>query len=690
MRWRGPIAGILLLAAALAGCEKQVFRADASFDPYCHLGLPDLEKPTCIPPAAAETPSPTSVLDLERKVHPLTLSEAIATALEQGTVGHDSFGGPGLINERPVVAPGGQAVSDSIRVLALAPAVVGADVEAELARFDARWITSLTWNTIDRPIATESEQVQTGGLPITSINNQDATFQTALLKPLPTGGVAGITFRTDYELSNLPNPVNPFYRPIVQFQFEQPLLQGFGIEINELRAMHPGSLLTPFEQDRRGDGILITRLRVDQQRAEFERNVHQLLYNVEVAYWNLYAAYWGFYSREQGMRLAYQTWRINKSLAESGRLPGAALDQSRGQYEIFRERRLAALGQVLESERQLRGLMGLPAEDGCRLMPIDVPVVAPFRPDWCSAQNEALAARPEIALACAEVKVRELDVERQKNLLLPDLRFLATYDINGLGSHLDGTDGALHSLYADHFNDWTIGLRLNMPLGFRQAHAAVRGAQLTLAASYLALKEQQDRILRQLTRAYRDVLEYQERLRPLRAAREAYGRQLQKDFQEFEAGRDLRVDILLEAQRFWSQALTDEFTMVAQYNSALAQFELAKGTLLHYDNVLISDGPLPPRAQVRATEHEQERGKAIVLRERASPVPHQKGTAEADGLELPILSPGKAPSIPSLFEGLPQAAEMPDDLSAPATGHEPSPGTAPPQVTVIPLDVNGR
>ncbi len=50
----------------------------------------------------------------------------------------------------------------------------------------------------------------------------------------------------------------------------------------------------------RQEGILITRIRFDQQRAEFERNVNQMLLNVEVAYWNLYGGYWTLYSREQG------------------------------------------------------------------------------------------------------------------------------------------------------------------------------------------------------------------------------------------------------------------------------------------------------------------------------------------------------------------------------------------------------
>ena len=41
----------------------------------------------------------------------------------------------------------------------------------------------------------------------------------------------------------------------------------------------------------RVEGILVTRVRLEQAKAEFERNLNHMLLNVEAAYWNLYAAY---------------------------------------------------------------------------------------------------------------------------------------------------------------------------------------------------------------------------------------------------------------------------------------------------------------------------------------------------------------------------------------------------------------
>jgi outer membrane protein TolC len=85
------------------------------------------------------------------------------------------------------------------------------------------------------------------------------------------------------------------------------------VEINQLLPTHPGSRLMPFAAGNTGEGILITRLRLDQERAEFERNLNFLLLNVEAAYWNLYGAYYQLYSREEAMRYAYEVWRLTKS-----------------------------------------------------------------------------------------------------------------------------------------------------------------------------------------------------------------------------------------------------------------------------------------------------------------------------------------------------------------------------------------
>jgi outer membrane protein TolC len=663
--------------AVTAGCKQMCFIPECDYYHYRDLGLtPQLENnpSAAISPSSAIVPRPPTIYDPEREPRYLSLAEAIALALENGDPGSPGLNGT-VVDDPGLTTLRGRTVSQAsnIRVLSLFPAIIGPDIEASMSKFDARWQSSMTWTTTDQP---------TQGL--SSFQNGDtAAFQTGILKPLPTGGVAGITFNTTY--TNLTQPptssgfvfTNPAYTPKLQFQFEQPLLQGYGVEINQIRNSHPGSIQTPFPTGGRVEGILITRIRYDEERIEFERQVNLMLVNVETAYWNLYGSYWTLYSREQAMRQAFEAWKINKARFDAGRIPIQDLSQTRGQYEQFRGQRLQALDSVLENEHQLRGLIGLPIEDGTRLIPIDTPTLAPYEPDWSEAQNEMLALRPGLALARQDVKYWHLELINQRNLLWPDLRFISSYTPNGLGAKLDGSPSSLttpgfgaqpsqvnafSSLASDKFVNWSLGLRLDWPLGFREAHAQVRQAELGLLQSYWALWDTEKRYTRFLDSQYRALSNTYEQIRAQRAQREAAAITLDARFKEFTAGRGT-LDFLLEAQRLWADALQAEYNAVAQYNSALARFEYAKGTIMQHDNVVISEAGLPQCAQVRAVEHERERSKAIVIRERAKPITipcyrFEGGTM----MGRPELPTSTAPSVPALFEGQAQLPEMPDHL----------------------------
>jgi outer membrane protein TolC len=714
--WAWRVAGLFLLGQSVfpaTGCKQQVFVTERDLEHYRAIGLPQgLEtdpQPAVIPTQVANAPAPATVLDSEREPRYITLAEAIAIALEHGNVGVPAPNNPGQQNDSLVnfLGSGAGLDDDAIRVLALDPAITGANIEAALSKFDTRWVTSMNWQKVDNAVANILQNFQ---------NGDQATFSTALLKPLPTGGVAGITWNTNYNLlSNAGNfqVINPAYRPSIQLLFEQPLLQGAGVEINQLTRLHPGSITNPNLRPSGGtqvEGILITRLRYEQSRAEFERRVAILLLNVEAAYWQLYGAYFNLYAREQGLRQSYEVFQSNLQQFQAGRLNAADYQRSRGQFELFRAQRIQALGQVLENERQLRGLLGMPTEDGTRLVPIDAPVLSPFKPDYTCAVNEMLANRPELVIARQELKARQLDLIAQKNFLRPDLRFFATYDYNGLGSRLDGPAevNALKSLASGDFHNWQIGLNMNIPLGFREAHAQVRQARLQLTRSYLILNDQEIKAERFLALQYRRLDEFYEQIRALRAQRIANGEQLKVRLERVAAGQDSpgSLDLLTAVQQF-ADSLSQEFQAIVNYNITLCNFQFAKGTLLKYDNVVIADGQLPTCAAVRAVDAQRARSAALLLRERQvaqveASAPHTRpGIVGTDITALtgmvnnpPSLARfeddfrqscegGDVRDLPSMRSPLTQPiqsalpAPMAPTMPAPATSATPAPSTMP-------------
>ena len=105
--------------------------------------------------------------------------------------------------------------------------------------------------------------------------------------------------------------------------------------------------------------------------------------------------------------------------------------------------------------------------------------------------------------------------------------------------------------------------------------------------------------------------------------------------------------MILEAQRFWSDALIDETRAVVDYNVALAGFEFAKGTIMDYDKVVIGEGPLPHCVEIRAVEHEQERSKPGIARRAAHA--HPPCNYAEGSVGLPQLPAGQPVPLPALL-----------------------------------------
>jgi outer membrane protein TolC len=725
MGWKSFFnALLLLLLLILVGCKSRVFLTEDQANVYKGPVPFNLQENPNVgtTPTISMVNAPPTLYDLERQIRYLSLAEAVSIALEQGTVGQPSLLFPGIGLDNLIAAPQGSppSGSDSIRVLAMDPATTAANIDASLAKFDAVVGTTMTWVSTDQPIVSALQNLQAGGSSsgLSAIVQQQAQFQSGVYKPLPTGGVAGITFTVPYTFTNLPSRLNPFYQPSLQFTLEQPLLQGFGTEINQLRAFHPGTIIPispsnsltappgalflPYNFNNVSGvglglppGILIARIRFNQNRAEFERNVNQMLLNVENAYWNLYGSYYQLYSREQGLRFAYETWKISGAQFKVGRISLAALAQAEGQYNLFRSQRLQAIDTVLDNERQLRAMLGMQIEDGTRLVPSDAPTLAEYRPDWKTGLYEALQNRPELYMSRQDVKVAQLNVQLAKNFLMPDLRSYFAYDSNSIGDRLDGqgTFNAFRNLALNNFNDWTIGLRLGMPLGFRFAHAQLRQSQLQLARAYLVLQDQELKAERFLGLYYRRMSSAYFQIKAARAQREAFATQLRVRYELYRAGSNepgtqtpVTLNLLLESQRFWAEALATEYQAIVTYNNAIAGWEYAKGTILQHDNVTISEGPIPVAAQKRAVEHLRERTKALVLRERAAPAGVMAAPLDMSGPVnvYPQINAGSLPAIWKDAPPLKDAAELPSVDSLQQGNQAPNPVEAVPLNQVFP------
>jgi hypothetical protein len=291
--------------------------------------------------------------------------------------------------------------------------------------------------------------------------------------------------------------------------------------------------------------------------------------------------------------------------------------------------------------------------------------------------------RPELIALREEIKLRQFDMELQKNFLKPDLRFVSRYGVNALGNTLSGdgviTDAtgssfpanAFRGLSSGHFSDWNVGLTFNVPLGFRYEHASVRRARLALGQAYWAMKNEERKAESFLTKAYRDVFDQYHQLKHRRAQRAAFGAALKTNLELAEGGvLPLGDESLLQTQRDYVGALRQEAQTISAYNTSLATFQFAKGTLMQHDNITINEGALPVCAGERAVVHEQERSAALFLHERALCVQQSRPENEHLGVVVPEIPSYAAPALPTLVED-PSALMKEASARAPLLDEEP-------------------
>lgn len=744
-RWLAGGLGTLLLTLA-AGCGQQCF---LSREVYCQAYadlLPQTETDPKIAskPLTGANPAPPDINSPDRPPRYMTLDEALAIALETGRSSTRAGIGNGEFDENLVnFQLGNNSLvnqSDRIRVLSLNPAVAQSTMEAALARFDAVWVSSMSW--------TNTDELQQG---LQSFQNgQTSTFISGLVKPLATGGFGSVSYQTDYRmLSNPPTGnftvLNPQYTTRLVLGFEQPLWQSFGVDINQILPRLPNLTGNSLPQQmaqgvnqRQSElatasflptlgntGILVARLQFDQSRAEFERNVQAMILQAEVAYWKLYQAYGRLYAFEEVLRIAHSAWMTAKANLDVGRGPPEKYYPVRAQYEEFRGERTSALGEVLDRERKLRAILGLPPEDGSRIVPITPPTLAPFLPDWDCALRDAVNLRPELVIARENVRAQQYNMALAKNLLKPDLRFFANYapvgfgtSLQGDGTFLDGSktprnSNALASLASAHYADWTMGLNMNIPLGFRFEHAATRAARLGLMQSLILLRDQEERAKLALTNQYQKLAEWHRLIETRRAERFGYREWVRTQLEKVNAGTLAPGDLtVLDAQRRFASALVKEYEAIAEYNNVLVRFEWTKGTILRFNNIHIADGQVPVCAQVRAVEHERERSRALVLAERpADPVAQPGRHAGRPLPELPLGAGGTGASYPAGYAPstvdpgksvtplptLPSPKQLPGDAtsrffspSVPWQASSPTTGTGPAATPRAPATVDAE
>ncbi|MGB2908035.1 MAG: TolC family protein [Candidatus Aminicenantaceae bacterium] len=460
--------------------------------------------------------------------------------------------------------------------------------EAAVAQANEKFLPSVTLDFGRQSTQNASSNfLDAADVATNNYNIYSGTFN----QQIPGGGNLSMRLNASrYDTNRTGQTVNPRYNSELRFSFTQPLLKNFGLKTSKRE-------------------IIVAKTRLNQSEKDLERSLQQTVYNVEQAYWNLVYAMENYEVTEQSLKYAQDLLERNQRSVEVGTMAPIEIISAEAEVARLEASMLVAEAQIRNEEDRLKQILNLRAEDPqadlIRIEPTDVPEERLSEVSLDEALNTALQNRPDLASTRLGIQNSEFDVRYQKNQLLPNLSFDASYWSPGLsgtqlilnpddpfGPALAQIPGGITDSFKDVFGftykNWAMGLTLDIPFNAIFSRAALAQAQINLDSALLQLKEQELQIYTDIKIAVRNVETAYKTIQALKIARQLSERQLEAVTEKLKVGLSTNFEVL-QYQRDLSSAQASELNAVIQYNMALAALERDMGVSLDRNNVTIAN-----------------------------------------------------------------------------------------------------
>ncbi len=407
---------------------------------------------------------------------------------------------------------------------------------------------------------------------------------------IPTGGQYSFGFRNAKTVAagGFRN-VNPSYESSLDFNFAQPLMRDFGVDVTKRN-------------------INIARNNLGITQGAFRTVIMDTASAVEQAYLDLTYARRNIEVVKEALFLARDQARITQIRIDVGASAPLDILQPRVTIATSEEQLIRAVASVRNAEDRLRALLNLPTTEWDRpIIPADEIAFNPITIDFQSAVQQALTNRPEMTqqrLATDNARVQALYT---RNQTLPLVDFALGYGLAGLAgrSAVFNEDGdVIGSRSTPYFNtfeqiggldfpSWNVGFNFALPILNITARANARAAELDLDQSRVSQAQTQQNIAVEVRTAARAVDEFAQTIAATRAARDAAERNVEAERKRYENGMTTNFQVL-EVQQQLSDARVRELQAIVGYNNAVSAFHRAVGDILDVHNIRLNVPEVEP------------------------------------------------------------------------------------------------
>lgn len=539
MAWRRRVGGrrvvgvLLAAVAACAGCSEGLFSDDPFYGQHVDVNrLRNIDATSLerfkVPSTPGQVPRITDETAKLRfagvESASLTLAECRASALEHNL---------------------------DLKVALVDPAIARQTLSAEEAKFEATFTTRALWSETDTPTSSElsSGQAQVGQV------------EPGVTIPLRTGGTATVSLPyTRQKSNNSFTTLNPAYESDLQFSISQPLLRGAGVRANTA-------------------SIRIASYNEQASEARTKLEAIRQLAAVDRSYWRLFQARRRLEVAQQQYELADAQLKRSERRVNAGQVGEIEVTRSQAGLADRLQAIITAQNDVLTQQRELKSVINMPGLT-VESKTLVVPATPPDPVEYVIQQEEvlqaALANRMELLELELQLAADAATIDFNKNAALPLFTMDYTYRVNGLGRN---TKEAFRVLGENQFDDWSLGLSAQIPIGNEAAKSVVRRSILA-RLQRLATKDARELAIR------REVLDAVDNIeagwQKILASRQAVilnTRAMQAEQRQFDVGGATSNDVLDAATRL-AEAQFAEIQAVTEYQIGQIDLAFATGTLL--------------------------------------------------------------------------------------------------------------
>ena len=378
-------------------------------------------------------------------------------------------------------------------------------------------------------------------------------------------------YGTDYQLG-LGTSASKYaaYSTGAQFSLSQPLLRGFGSDVNLAALRIAGNNRQISEWD-------------------FKQEIIDVVTKTVSIYNDLYSAMRSYEAAKRSRDLALELCKEEAERAEIG--VKIELDVITAQSEAASREEAVILAQnaIQTNERYLKQLV---TSDTRTLLEtpvaIDPPPIASIgRVDVEAGLREALKERPDYQQSLLALQNRHINIVTARNNVLPRLDLIGSLNLLGLNSS-DIAD-SLRFLDSGSRNpqSWSVGATFSVPLPNRTAKGKLKAARLLDAQALVTLKQLEQSIIVNVANAAGEIVTAHKRIDSTKEALRLAKESLDAGQKRHTAGSATTFEVL-QLQKTMTDAEASLIKAEADYNKALSEYDRQTGATLQRNSIAIT------------------------------------------------------------------------------------------------------